>query len=232
MSRSAQAPADRRTFLTGSLALASAVAATAGKAEAFEVGPIEAAWPEHVRLSKIHDKTAEVLDEAEEHYEEPPRPLWHPATVEGGYEMVRQGSGSLRACLSMSAENIEQLRALAEAPYIHSGDVSVKLGYGLHHRRARSARATLDRITGWQAECRRRADALGLTEAREAEEATSNAVWAHAETMFAMQARTYRDLAFLATLVDQHWTSEWAETLVERMMSFAGITPYYQDAAA
>ena len=43
---------------------------------------------EHVRLTAIYDAAAmEATWDAEELYEEPERPRWHPFTAEGGYKM-------------------------------------------------------------------------------------------------------------------------------------------------
>ena len=48
----------------------------------------------------------------------------------------------------------------------------------------------------------------------------------HAELMFAMEPTTYRELSFLAALVEQHWQDGCAEVIVKRLVAMAGI-PHY-----
>ena len=194
-------------------------------AKAETPGPIEAAYPELVRLLDAWDAACSIEWEAEERYEQPPRPLWHPATSEGGYEMVRLPSVGHRACLSLAPDNLEQLRSLAEAPYVPSGDVSARLGRHLHHRRTRTARATLDKIEAWQAEDRRRQDEAGLTEARAAQERARDAAHAQLESMYAAPASSFRELAFQAAYLREDSNEERVSAVVRRLVELAGIAP-------
>lgn len=217
---SANAPGlpDRRRLLA-TLAGASALGLPALPIPAVARGPIEALFAEHCRLEAQLDIAATVSMNAEEDYAEPPRPIWHPITSAGGYEMVPTSKGRGFVYVDVAAENVAYLRELAADP--RDTDAN---GFACHD--SERAKQTLAEIDAWQAEVRRRKDAAGLTEAEGAEAQASSAAGACRAAIFAAEPTTIRELAFQAALLDDDWRQLEAERVLERLVEMAGVTPY------
>src|SRR5262245_5843175 len=141
-SANATALPDRRHFLsTFAAAGALGLAATPALAEA--PGPIEAMWPEHLRLEALYDAACERTWDAEEKYEEPERPRWHPAHEEGGYVTIMTSPGRGISVLDDRAENIAYLKDCVAREY-EPDDPDAGCPNKLRARRARKTLAKIE----------------------------------------------------------------------------------------
>ena len=235
MSSPATAPAlpaaapttDRRAFLA---TLAAAGVMTGGsEALAAEPGAIELAYASWLRVSRLADAACEATWQVEEQYIEPERPGWHPMRDEGGHKTVRIGANKWRCYLDDSAENIahlQQLIATPETVFTYEGWTP-----DMFPPRVEAARRTLALILAWKAEAQSRADACGLTAAREIERPLMDDARAQRDAIFAATPTSYREAAFQAALLDADWDETAASHLVETLARLAGIPAYFEDAS-
>ena len=201
---------------------ASALSLPVLPAMAWTPGPIEAMWPEYLRLEAALDAAATRAMDAEELYDEPERPRWHPFHEEGGYVTIATTPGRGISVLDNGAENIAYLKeAIAREHEPDDPDVGYR-----NEVRARRARKTLAKIEAWHAEVKRRKDAAGLTEAEAADREASRTAGACRAAIFAMKATTFRELAYQAAILDVDWRQERAESVIERLAELAGVAPY------
>lgn len=212
---------DRRHFLS-TLAGASALGAAAVPALAKAPGPVEAMWPEYLRLeAALDDATISHMD-AEDRYEEPARPSWHPFIEEGGYVSGRTGSGHLLAFLDDGEKNVAWLReCIARELEPDAEDAGTT-----NRHRAERARNTLAKIENWQAEVDRRQDAAGLPSARARNAQALKALKSHVDAMLAIEAGTYREAAFQAAALRTGWAwdQDAAARVLARLAELAGLT--------
>ena len=211
---------DRRRFLStvaGIGALGVPVLPALGAAP----GPIEAMWPDFLRLEAALDDASIRASDAEELYEEPERPRWHPVLEEGGYVTIMTSPGRGHSVLDFGDENIAYLKNCIAREY-EPDDPDAGCPNKLRGRRARK---TLAKIEEWHAEVRRRKDAAALTEAEAEEARVGAAAGAHRTAMLAIEATTFRELAFQAVLFDDDWRQAEAERVLERLTELAGVMP-------
>ena len=213
---------DRRHFLS-TIAGAGALSLPVLPAMAWTPGPIETMWPEHLRLEAEYDAACERTWDAEERYEEPERPRWHPFSEEGGYVTVATRPGHGVAVLDNSAHNLAYLKETIARE--HEPD-DPDVGYS-NAPRAERARKTLAKIEAWTAEVERRKDAAGLTTAEGKEEVARSAAHARRAAIFAIEATTFRELAFQAELASTAWREEHVNAVLERLVALAGIEPHH-----
>ncbi len=217
-SANATALSDRRHFLS-TVAAAGSLILPAIPALAQTPGPIETMYADHLRLEAALDAACMVVMDAEERYEEPDRPKWHPATAEGGYEIIPTSPGRGRALLDIGDKNVAYLRELISKEF----DLDDVDGFG--EARAKVAKRTLAEIKAWKAEDQRRRDAAGLTIALAAEQEIVSEDASRCAAIFALKATTFRELAFQAAILDVDWHQARAERVLERLVELAGVSP-------
>lgn len=186
-------------------------------------GPIETGYAAYEALAKAYDDACVVTWAAEDRYEEPERPGWHPARDEGGHKIVPTTPGKGRVYLDVGAENVAYLRQLIEAPET----VFTAEGWepGMFPPRVESACTTLARIEAWQTEATHRADAAGLPAAREAEEQAGVRAKAKARALLSIEPTTFREVAFQAAIIEAAGFDE--ASLVSHLLRLAGIRLYW-----
>ena len=222
-SANATALPNRRHFVS-SIAGAGALGLPALPFVGASLGPIEAMYPELLRLADAYDVAIEATWDAEERYEEPDRPRWHPATSEGGYKLESLPGNKCRCYLNDSDENVAELRTVITEPFVF--DPTFAITEHSHRSRIERARKTLDQIEAWQTEDCKRRDAAGLTAAEAKEAEACAASDAQRDAIFAIQATTFRELAFQAAILTTHWDRERIGVVLERLAELAGVTLY------
>ena len=199
-------------------ALATAAASLPAIAAAGKVSPIKEAYREFRRLSQFADECREAAYERRKAYVEPGRPLYRMGQTDGRFQRVTMEDGRSNLYLDDSDDNIAELRAVdASAPSEISWLVHT------HSRRQDRARTTLAAIDDWKAECRRRKDACGLTEATNKVYAAEKAEEAQARRIHAMPAASLRDLAFKAAVIQIQWDENDVDGLLQNMIELAQI---------
>ncbi len=210
----------RRAMLGGIPAAAIATTAVLSTAAmAAEPSEIELAFREYRRLDELANAAFDTEWEVEDLYIEPPRPKWYPAGSAGGYHVVRLPDGKYLASLDTGDENISYLNDLIASPPPEDEDDAY-----FHQQGVKDARETLSQIEGWKAECERRKDACGLTQATARREAAIKERDAQRDRVYAIDAMNVRDLAFQAAIIIEYDLDDMgAGGVLKRMIELVGL---------
>jgi hypothetical protein len=187
-------PLNRRAAL-GSLTAAGAVLAAPRIAKA-ENSPsaISLAFSEF-RSAEAHWKlTSEAEDQACRRYKAPELPGYYPSSDVGGRIILRREDGSRCVKLSVSDENLDDLRAQV-ATQLARPDPETGASV------VRQIERTIAKIEDWRAEDQRRRAAAGIPEVDVLHTAASNRVSDAAAAVEALEPTSVRDLAMQAARV-------------------------------
>lgn len=180
---------------------------------------IEVEYAEYQRLTELWSDADDLLSEAQERYEAPPRPGFNYARSEGASDVVRSRDGKGYCYLSLSKENIADLKETIAVPIPEPNGLN-DIDPWWVAKRAERAEKTLAQIEEYLAEVKRRKDAAGLTEAEQNEALADKAMVDQRLKTFAMKAENFRDLAYVANVAATDFDA-WA--IVERLVKLARI---------
>ena len=189
-------------------------------AAAAEPSEIELAFREYRRLDELTDAAYAAEWDIQALYIEPPRPKWSPWGSAGSHHVKRLPDGKYIASLDTGDENIRYLNDLIAS--LSPGDEDDDDFYLKH---VEDARETLSQIEGWKAECERRKNACGLTQAIARREAAVKERNAQRDRVYAIDAMNFRDLAFQAAIIIEYGDLDdmGAGYALKQMIKLAGL---------